>query len=83
MCLAIPGKILEIAGDDLLQRTGRVDFGGVVKQVSLACVPAAQVGDWVLVHVGFAIGTVDEQEAAEVFEYLRQAGELAELEPER
>ena len=81
MCLAVPGKILEIAGDDSYLRAGRVSFGGVVKQVSLACVPEAQVGDYVLVHVGMALSVVDEHEAAEVFAYLKEMGELAELTP--
>jgi hydrogenase expression/formation protein HypC len=59
-----------------------VSFSGVVKQINLAYVPEARVGDYVLVHVGFAISTVDEAEAQQVFEYLRQMGELAELENE-
>jgi len=80
MCLAVPGKILSIAGDEPLMRAGRVQFGGIVKQVSLAYVPEAQVGDYVLVHVGFALSLVDEQEAQRVFEYLREMDELRELE---
>ncbi len=80
MCLAVPGRIIDIEGDDPLLRSGRVDFAGVVKRVNLAYVPEAAVGDYVLVHVGFAISTVDEAEAKQVFEYLRQMGELAELE---
>jgi hydrogenase expression/formation protein HypC len=79
MCLAIPGKILSIEGDDPLLRSGYVDFAGVSKLVNLGCVPDARVGDYVLVHVGFAISTVDEQEALQVFEYLRQMGDLADL----
>jgi hydrogenase expression/formation protein HypC len=79
MCLAVPGKIIEITGDDLYLRTGRVSFGGIIKQVSLACVPEARVSDYVLVHVGMALSVVDEQEAAEVFTYLKQMGELEEL----
>lgn len=77
MCLAVPGKILSIRGDDL-QRTGRVSFGGTIREVSLACVPEARVGDYCLVHVGFALSLVDEAEAQRVFEYLKQMGELAE-----
>ena len=80
MCLAVPGRILAIEGDDPVLRTGRVDFAGIVKTVNLAFVPEAQVGDYVLVHVGFAISVVDEEEAKQVFEYLRQMGDLAELE---
>jgi hydrogenase expression/formation protein HypC len=80
MCLAVPGKILSIEGSDPLLRSGKVDFSGIIKQINLAYVPEAQVGDYVLVHVGFAINTIDETEAQQVFEYLRQMGELAELE---
>jgi hydrogenase expression/formation protein HypC len=80
MCLAVPGRIVNIEGDDPLLRSGKVDFAGVVKRVNLAYVPEAAIGDYVLVHVGFAISTVDEAEAKQVFEYLRQMGELAELE---
>jgi hydrogenase expression/formation protein HypC len=79
MCLAVPGKILSISGDDPLLRTGRVSFGGIVKEVSLAYVPEAAVGDYVIVHVGFAISTLDEGEAGRVFDYLRQMDELDEL----
>jgi hydrogenase expression/formation protein HypC len=80
MCLAVPGKIESIEGEDPILRSGRVSFGGVIKQVNLAYVPEAKVGDYVLVHVGFAINTIDEEEANQVFEYLRQMGDLAELE---
>jgi len=79
MCLAVPGKILSITGENFL-RSGVVSFGGVTKQVSLAYVPEAKVGDYVIVHVGFAISTVDESEAIQTFEYLKQIGELDELE---
>lgn len=79
MCLAIPGKILTCDAADSTERAGRVSFGGIVKQISLAFVPEAQVGDHVLVHAGFAISTLDEVEAGRVFEYLRQMGELQEL----
>ena len=80
MCLAVPGKILSIESTDPLLRSGKVDFSGIVKQINLAYVPEANVGDYVIVHVGFAINTIDENEARQVFEYLRQMGELAELE---
>ena len=79
MCLAIPGKVVSISGDDPLTRMGKVDFSGVFKQVSLAYVPEAQIGDYVIVHVGFALSKVDEAEAQKVFEYLRQMDELGEL----
>jgi len=67
MCLAIPGKILDVTGDDPLLRTGRVSFGGALKEVNLAYVPEARVGDYVIVHVGFAISRLDEAEAARVW----------------
>jgi hydrogenase expression/formation protein HypC len=76
MCLAVPGRILSIAGTDPLTRTGRIDFGGLIKQIQLAFVPEAAVGDHVLVHVGFAIARLDEAEAARVFEYLADIGAL-------
>jgi hydrogenase expression/formation protein HypC len=76
MCLAVPGKIISISGDDPLVRMGKVSFGGIVKQASLAYVPEAQVGDYIIVHVGFAISTVDEAEARQTLEYLQQMDEL-------
>lgn len=71
MCLAVPGRLISIDGDDPLTRQGRVDFGGVIKSVNLAYVPEVQEQDYVLVHVGFAITVVDPREAERVFEYLR------------
>ncbi len=79
MCLAVPGKILSIEGDDPLARKGRVSFGGIVKEVNLAYVPDAVVGEYVIVHVGFALSTLDEAEAQRTFEYLRQLDGLEEL----
>ncbi len=81
MCLAVPGKILELTEDEPLARRGKVSFGGVVKAINLSLVPEAVIGDYVLVHVGVAIGRVDEREALRVFEYLRQIGELEEETP--
>ncbi len=83
MCLAIPGKVTSISGDDPLMRSGKVDFGGVLKEVSLAYVPEVKVGDYVIVHVGFALSRVDEAEAKQVFEYLREMEELSDLEESR
>ena len=80
MCLAIPGKVTSISGNDPLTRTGKIDFGGILKEASLAYVPEVQVGDYVIVHVGFALSRVDEEEARQVFDYLRQMEELNELE---
>ena len=79
MCLAIPGKILSITGSDPLTRMGRIDFSGVIKQASLAYVPEVQIGDYVIVHVGFALNKVDEEEAQKIFSYLKQMDELGDL----
>lgn len=76
MCLAVPGKLVAITGEDPLLRMGRVDFGGVIKEVSLACVPEAQMGEYLIVHAGFAISVLDEEEALKTLEYLKQIGEL-------
>ncbi|UCF37701.1 MAG: HypC/HybG/HupF family hydrogenase formation chaperone [Acidobacteriota bacterium] len=76
MCLAIPGKLVEITGNDPILREGKVDFSGVSRKVSLSCVPEAQVGDYVLIHVGMAISVIDEDEAQRVFRYLEEMGEL-------
>jgi hydrogenase expression/formation protein HypC len=73
--------LISIKGEGL-ESTGRVSFGGVVKEVSLAYVPEARIGDYVIVHVGFALSTVDETEAQRVFDYLEQLGELGELNAE-
>lgn len=81
MCLAVPGKILSITGDGET-RMGQVSFGGVGKEACLAFVPEAKVGDYVLVHAGFAISVLDEAEAAQTLEYFRQMAELAEGEDE-
>jgi len=78
MCLAVPGKILSIEGDDPLMRTGKVSFGGIVKEVSLSCVPEAGEGDYVLVHAGFALSKVDEDEAEKTLRMLEEMERLAE-----
>lgn len=78
MCLAVPGKIESTTGSDIA-RMAHVNFSGVVREVSLAYVPEAEIGDYVLVHVGFAISKIDEEEAKKVFEYLVQMGEAGEL----
>jgi hydrogenase expression/formation protein HypC len=79
MCLAIPGRVLEILDDHGL-RMGRVDFGGTIKKVFLEHVPEARVGDYVLVHVGFALSVVDAEEAARTYRLLQELGQLGELE---
>ena len=73
---------MSISGDDPLTRMGKIDFSGVIKQASLAYVPEIQIGDYVIVHVGFALSKVDEAEAQKVFEYLKQMEELGELKAE-
>jgi hydrogenase expression/formation protein HypC len=80
MCLGVPGKVLEIRHDVAAMTMGKVSFAGIVKDVCLAYVPDVKVGEYVVVHVGFAISSVDEEEAQEVFRFLDQMGELAELE---
>jgi len=79
MCLGVPGKIIEVKEDPTGMTMGRVSFGGIVKEVCLAYTPDVVVGDWVVVHVGFAISQIDEAEAHKVFEYLEEMGELEEL----
>jgi hydrogenase expression/formation protein HypC len=69
MCLAIPGLVLSIDGGDELTRQGRVAFGGITKMVNLAFAPEAVVGDYVLVHAGFAIARLDADEARETLDY--------------
>ncbi len=81
MCLAVPGKVVSIIdeGDPSLRR-GKVDFAGVKKEISFAFTPEAAVGDYVLVHVGFALSVVDEAEAQKIFQHLKEMQDLAELE---
>ena len=76
MCLAVPGQVVAIEGDEPLTRQGRVDFGGVTRLVNLAYVPEVVVGDTVLVHVGFAISRLDEAEAARTYALLDELGAL-------
>ena len=76
MCLAIPGRIASLSGDDPIMRVGRVDFGGIVKEINFAYVPEARVGDYVLVHVGFALTVIDEAEAERLFEQLSQIADI-------
>lgn len=82
MCLAIPGKLTSITAQlDETFRVGKVSFGGILKDVNLAMVPQANIGDYVLVHVGVAISVMDEAEAHKTFEYIKQIGELEDLGP--
>lgn len=80
MCLAIPGKLIEIACDPQGVRMGKANFGGIVKQVCLEYTPEVKPGDYILVHVGFALGKVDEEEAERTYRLLAEMDQLAELE---
>lgn len=75
MCLAIPAKILNRGRDNI----SRVDFGGVIKEVDVTLVPDAKIGDYVLVHAGFAIGVIEEKEALETLELLRQMAQQSDV----
>ena len=78
MCLGIPGKVVSTFREhDVLM--GKVDFGGIIKEVSLAYVPEVKIGEYVIVHVGFALSRLDENEANKVFQYLKEMDELTEL----
>jgi hydrogenase expression/formation protein HypC len=72
MCLAIPGKVISVDKSDPVMITGKASFGGVVKDVNLAFVPDVKIGDYVIVHAGFALNILDESEANTVFDYLEQ-----------
>ena len=80
MCLAIPGKLIEVSHDSQGIKMGKANFGGLVKQICLEYTPEANPGDYVLVHVGFALGKVDEEEAARTYKLLEEMDQLAELE---
>jgi hydrogenase expression/formation protein HypC len=79
MCLGVPGKVTRIEQNPIGMTMGTVSFGGIQKEVCLAYVPDVQVGEYVVVHVGFAISRIGEAEAQEVFKTLKEMGELAEL----
>ncbi len=79
MCLAVPGQVREIVGDDALTRIGKVVFAGIVKDASLMLLPEVTVGDWVLVHAGVAITRLDESEAKRTMEYLDELGTGIEM----
>ncbi len=80
MCLAIPGKLIEIIAHPSGIKMGKANFGGIVKQVCLEYTPEAKVDDYVLVHVGFALSTIDEAEAARTYDLLKEMSQLQELE---
>jgi hydrogenase expression/formation protein HypC len=77
MCLAVPGKIISVTNEDSLFRSGKVDFGGVTREVSLSCLPEAKVGDYVIVHVGMAISRLDEEEAKRTLDDFAALRELS------
>ncbi len=79
MCLGIPGKIINLLDEGPLTRKGKVSFGGILKEINLAYTPEASIGDYVIVHAGFAISKIDEQEANRVFHYLEQMEETGEI----
>ena len=83
MCLGVPGKVVEVREDPLGMTMGKVSFGGIVKEVCLAYTPDVEPGEYVVVHVGFSISTIDEEEARKVFDFLEEMGELDELEVEQ
>lgn len=79
MCLGVPGKVLHVEKSAVGLTMGQVSFGGIVKEICLAYTPDVRAGDYVLVHVGFSISRIDEQQAIEVFQTLEQMGELGDL----
>ena len=78
MCLGVPGEVIELREEHGLPM-GKVKFGGITREVCLSCIPEVKVGEWVLVHVGFAIARLDREEAARAYETLAELGALAEL----
>lgn len=72
MCLAIPGKVISIEGENPLEKKGKVSFGGIIKEVSFAYTPEVQINNYVVVHVGFALNIINEEEAQETLNYLTQ-----------
>lgn len=79
MCLAIPGKLISIDDSvDAVFRSGKVSFGGIIKNVNLCMIPEAQLNDYILVHVGVGIGIVNEEEAIKTFEYLKKTEDISE-----
>lgn len=76
MCLAVPGKIINISGDDLLSRMGKINFSGIQKEISLAYLPEAKINDYVIVHAGFAISMIDEEEAIKSLKSFQELDDL-------
>jgi hydrogenase expression/formation protein HypC len=80
MCLGVPGKVIEVHESPIGMTMGKVSFSGITKEVCLAYVPDVQVDEWVVVHVGFAISRIDEEEARRVFDFLASMDDLDEIE---
>ena len=76
MCLAVPGKIINISGDDPLTRMGNIDFSGIQKEISLAYLPEAKINDYVIVHAGFAISMIDEEDTTESLKAFQELDDL-------
>lgn len=83
MCLGVPGKVIKLEENPLGMTMGRVSFGGITKDVCMAYVPEVKVDDYVVVHVGFAISIIDEEEAHRTLEFLKEMDELDELDIEQ
>lgn len=81
MCLAIPGKIISIEGENFLEKKGKVSFGGIIKEISLAYTPEAKIGNYVVVHVGFALSIIDEEEAQQTLTDLAEITKKMGLTP--
>jgi len=79
MCLGVPGRVVEVVSNVLGIPTGKVDFAGVVKEVCFAYTPDVAIGEYVVVHVGFAISKIDEDEARHVFQFLQEMGDLEDV----
>lgn len=79
MCLGVPGRVVAVDRTDLGLVQGKVEFAGIVRNVNLTFTPEVEPGDWVVVHVGFAISKVDEEQARETFRYLEELGEIADV----
>ena len=76
MCLAVPGKIIEITQSDPMMKTAKVSFSGIVKDINVSLVPDAKIGDYILAHVGYALSVIDEEEAKKTMEYLKEMDDL-------
>jgi len=76
MCLAVPGKVISIRGEDRMNKMAKVDFSGIIKEVNVSFTPEVKEGDYVIVHTGFALSVLDKEEAEKTFRYLKEIGEI-------